>query len=409
MTTKTGRIIRPITSFLLIFALFAAFIPPHTSAAPPKAVYTRQTLSFNGQSVALDVYNIDEYTYFRLRDIAALCADTAYRFSTQTDDERKTVTLVRFAEPDSRSCTASNIDQSRTCVESEWSLSIDGKPVRCSVYNIDGNNFYRLRDLAAIIGFSVGYDPESMSVLVYAEPLADTEDQLKAAFRALSILGEGADSYRDGIAALADAVNGESAFAASILAEGYYKGLYGLPCDMTAAAKHAKTAAQGGSIRGSYLYGLLLWNGKGTVKDRLKAIEHFGRAAQGGDISALSFLAEANYRGESASANDRLAYLYSRSAANFEDPRAAYIYALCLYNGRGVSRDLEKAAQYFTAAASLGDADAMFSLGVCYYKGEGVRFNPYIALGLFERAADLGHEGADENARIISEWIDKSV
>lgn len=403
---KHPNICRFIIMFL-VFLLFTGTLYPYVSAAQTKAYFSTQTLVFNGEEKTLDAYTIDGYTYFRLRDAAALCSSTAYRFSLETDEAKKHVKLVRFGENTYLWTSKSGNDMSATCVKSSWTLEADGKNARCNVYNIGGNNFYRLRDLADIIGFSVGYDAENRRVLVFAEPLDDDKTLLNSAFSALSKLYSGED-YANAISALTLAADKGSSFAAAILAEGYYRGQYGLPCDMTAAAKYAKAGSDGGNIRASYLYALLLRQGKGVAVNIKESLERFGLAAKGGNIDALSFLAEQYYRGTGVDKNDRLAYSYSRLAANFDDPRAHYICALCLYNGRGVMRDLESAAAHFKSAAQFGDTDAVFSLGVCYYNGEGVRFNPYIALSLFKQAAQSGHKSAAENVEIIEQWIEKN-
>ena len=402
MMKKLRRILKPAT-FLLIFALLLSALPPSHAA---NAVYSRQTLVFNGQAQALDAYNIDGYTYFRLRDIAALCKNTAFRFSLSTDNENRRVDTTLFKDSGDLSLSPPGADLSRSCVKSAWRLFTDGKAVNCSVYNIGGNNFYRLRDLASAIGFRVGYDEAGGRVLVYAEPLTGTEKQESTCFEALSLLSGGKDNYSAAVSMLAAAANDGSARAAYTLAEGYYYGLYGLPVSTDTSAKFALKAAAGANPRGAYLYGLLLWEGKGVKKDRAEAVKQFTASANGGNIQAQSFLSEAYYCGEEVTAGSRRACSYAQSAANFDDPRAQYIMGLCFYNGKGVSRDLVRAAKYFTSAAQNGDVDAMFSLGVCYYNGEGVSFNPYIALELFRQSAEKGHESAAENAKAVEAWLE---
>ncbi len=54
---------------------------------------------------------------------------------------------------------------------STQALEVDGRRVECEAYNIDGYNYFRLRDVAALLsgtpaGFSVAYDEEAQAVLV---------------------------------------------------------------------------------------------------------------------------------------------------------------------------------------------------------------------------------------------------
>ena len=76
-------------------------------------------------------------------------------------------------------------------VLSNQSLSVDGKLIDCEKYNIDGNNYFKLRDLAAILNgtgsqFDVGYDTEKRLISIttnhaYTDPqpsdLVPGEDQ----------------------------------------------------------------------------------------------------------------------------------------------------------------------------------------------------------------------------------------
>ena len=53
---------------LLCTAIALSFLPLRTQAV--QALYSAQTLVYNGSPVSLDAYNIEGYTYFRLRDLA---------------------------------------------------------------------------------------------------------------------------------------------------------------------------------------------------------------------------------------------------------------------------------------------------------------------------------------------------
>ncbi len=378
---------------LLCAAILLAVFPARVQAV--QAVYGAQTLAYNGAAVSLGAYNIDGYTYFRLRDLAALFADSIYRFSLQTDEAARCVTAVRFEKEESLP-DAPVEGGTRTAVQGGWRLLVDGTQVRCTVYNIGGYNFYRLRDLAAAMGFAVGYDADRKQVLLYAEPLSENGQLEDACFQALAWL-YGGEAER-GISALAELAQEGCARAAYELAEGYYTGSFGLPQNYANTARYAKIAADGGNPRGQYLYGLLLWSGLGVIQDQELALSQFALAAQAGHIQAQSFLGACLYEGEVLARDDARAAALSKSAADFGDARAAYTYGRCLYHGRGTARDLVAAAQSFETAAQGGLAEAVHALGVCYYEGAGVRFNPYIALYYFELAAGMGSGESAYNA-----------
>ena len=54
-------------------------------------------------------------------------------------------------------------------VESPQAVFLDGKPVSVTGYNIEGRNYYALRDLAALTGVTVEYDAAKNGVQIYSE------------------------------------------------------------------------------------------------------------------------------------------------------------------------------------------------------------------------------------------------
>lgn len=386
---------KKLLSILLSIAVLLLLLPARAQAV--RAVYSTQTLVYNGNAVSLDAYNIEGYTYFRLRDLAALLSGSIHCFSLEADEQACRVDVTRF-EKTGGTPTVPGEDLSLSCAESAWTLSVDGNMVDCKIYNIGGHNFFRLRDLACALGFCAGYDADAGQVLLYAEALTGSPALEGACFQALALLYGG--QTEAGITALARAAQDGSARAAYELAEGYYYGSFGLPQSYAKAAQYAKAAADGENPRGQYLYGLLLWTGQGIKQDKTQALSLFACAAQAGNIQAQSFLGACLYEEDTAGQDDMKAAAFSKAAADFGDVRAAYTYGRCLYHGRGTAKNYVAAVQYFQTAAQGGLADAVHALGVCYYEGTGVCFNPYIALYYFELAAGMGNAASAYNAGI---------
>ena len=55
-------------------------------------------------------------------------------------------------------------DKSDTCVVSAFTIFVDDAEVEVAVYNIGGNNYFKLRDLGDAIGFKVDYDAAARTV-----------------------------------------------------------------------------------------------------------------------------------------------------------------------------------------------------------------------------------------------------
>ncbi len=136
--------------------------------AGPVVVRSPQNLSVDGAKKDVEKYNIDGSNYFKLRDIAYLLNGTGSRFSVGWDAETGTVSIVtgEAYEPNGSEMIVGS-DKSATAVPSAQTIRINGV-VRTdlSVFNLDGNNFFKLRDLGEALGFDVDYDPDTNTAII---------------------------------------------------------------------------------------------------------------------------------------------------------------------------------------------------------------------------------------------------
>ena len=128
-----------------------------------------QTVTYNGEEIEIDVYNIDGYNYFQLRDIAALVSDSTKRFEVEFSATDKTVDCTTGKD---YTATGNELkvgeDKSSTCTVGPWMMIVDGEIVDCDIYNIGGYNYFQLRDLGDSLGFEVDYDKETNTVIIEA-------------------------------------------------------------------------------------------------------------------------------------------------------------------------------------------------------------------------------------------------
>lgn len=130
---------------------------------------TLQKVKLNGKDVSCDVYNIDGYNYFKLRDIAQMMKGLDTEFAVTTG-ENYSITVDRNGTYQSVGGELEKTeDKSSTCVKSKWTLEMDGYifPVYC--YNIGGNNYFQLRALGTLIGFDVDYDASENAATITAK------------------------------------------------------------------------------------------------------------------------------------------------------------------------------------------------------------------------------------------------
>jgi hypothetical protein len=142
--------------------------PEPAPAAAPICVLSPQKLAVDGVPVPVQIYNIDGFNYFKLRDIAALLTETGSRFDVGYDEDTRAILLSPGAAytPVPGDLKVGE-DQSGTVTESTQIVQMDGSPVSgLGAYNIGGYSFFKLRDLADLLGFAVDYDEPTNTAII---------------------------------------------------------------------------------------------------------------------------------------------------------------------------------------------------------------------------------------------------
>lgn len=139
---------------------------------------TTQKVRLDDKDVAIYGYNIDGENYFKLRDVAAVLKDSKVKFGVEYKDGL--VTLTKGAD-----YKALDTDQKEVKAESEAMLTNDKVKVgetdlTAKAFKIDGNNYYRVRDLGKALEFGVDYDEASNTVLLSSEKAAQNKEVKEA-------------------------------------------------------------------------------------------------------------------------------------------------------------------------------------------------------------------------------------
>ena len=193
---------------VLAICLVLALAAPVSAQGGFVAVHrSGNLLRVNGALVDCDKYNIGDYNYFNLRDLAAMLDGTKAQFDVDYNAVSRRI-VVRTGQPythRAESDLAVGTNQYALGRASTQSLVVDGVEwTGISAYYIrlygkeDGNNYFKLRDLAPILGFDVGYDTETNAATVEATPLstlaavrlAKTEDAGRDYLNRITFLGD---------------------------------------------------------------------------------------------------------------------------------------------------------------------------------------------------------------------------
>ncbi len=125
----------------------------------PWATYTSSKVIVDGKIVEFEAYNINGNNYFKLRDVAMAISGTEKDFAVNWDDQKRAISLyTMFSYNPVGGELAKGDGTSKAAVMSTASVYVDQKPVKFSAYNINGNNYFKLRDLGETFDFDVSWD-----------------------------------------------------------------------------------------------------------------------------------------------------------------------------------------------------------------------------------------------------------
>lgn len=156
-------------SLLLAILMLVTFIP--TSFAERKIVDAKknnQRIALDGEEVKVGTYLVEDYTYIKLRDVAALLNGTANQFDIGVAaEDPKQIVLARGYEYKKTDNDLQEIkkDKAKASV-GVMKVSVRKDPEDLKTALIDGFNYVQLRDLAKLIGFEVAYDAKNKTILI---------------------------------------------------------------------------------------------------------------------------------------------------------------------------------------------------------------------------------------------------
>ncbi|WP_201317552.1 WG repeat-containing protein [Paenibacillus sp. EPM92] len=129
---------------------------------------TTSKVLVNGKDTAFQAYNINNNNYFKLRDIAMVLNNTEKSFSVGWDGAKNAISLETGKPYEAVGGELMVLD-SPTSEKGNLSSSViylNAKSITLKAYTIKGNNYFKLRDLAAALDFGVTWDASSNSIVI---------------------------------------------------------------------------------------------------------------------------------------------------------------------------------------------------------------------------------------------------
>jgi len=165
---KRKRFMKTAGLIMLVTAIMTSVMAPAAAAGEVLAAPTPSTVMINGKPVAFEAYLINGNNYFKLRDLAMAFMGTAKRFSVEWDGGAKAVRLQsgQIYSPDGKELKVSGSTSAVKAVPSSDVVYLDGRQIYAKAYRINDNNYFKLRDIAAAMDFSVTYDKLKQDVKI---------------------------------------------------------------------------------------------------------------------------------------------------------------------------------------------------------------------------------------------------
>lgn len=134
---------------------------------PQTAAPTTSKVLVNGNAVSFDAYQINGNNYFKLRDIAKVISGTDKQFEVTWDGAKNAINLISgqsYTSVGGELAAGSGANQQ--AVLNTSTVYLDGKQINLTAYTIQGNNYFKLRDLGQTFDFGVGWDGANNTVTI---------------------------------------------------------------------------------------------------------------------------------------------------------------------------------------------------------------------------------------------------
>lgn len=152
---------KTLSAFLAVALLL---IPLTISAGAASAVPTATPIRINGQTVQFDAYNIGGNNYVKLRDLAYALTGTSVQFNVAWNNGIVLTSDTAYV-PVGGEMTSKGTG-AKSAVTTACTIVKDGVRIPLAAYNIEKNNYFKIRDIGQIFDFSVDYDTTAKCVQI---------------------------------------------------------------------------------------------------------------------------------------------------------------------------------------------------------------------------------------------------
>ena len=165
---------RKTISVIIALMFCLSFVVPTFATVELIARPTVSTVLVNGENVAFDAYNIDGNNYFKLRDLAYALNGTEKQFEVEWLSETNAIMLIgKHSYTETGGEMEGKVTENKTPVPSQSKIMFtesmeSDAPTTLNLiaYNIDGNNYFKLRDIGEVFDFGVDWDGATNTIVI---------------------------------------------------------------------------------------------------------------------------------------------------------------------------------------------------------------------------------------------------
>ncbi len=131
------------------------------------AVPTASNVTVDGTKIAFDAYNINGNNYFKLRDLAYVLSNTPKQFAVDWNMNSQTIVITSYwsYKPVGVELLGKG-SSNKTAIASDTKIIINDVEVGLTAYNIDGSNYFKLRDIGQALDFGTDWDSVSKTIVI---------------------------------------------------------------------------------------------------------------------------------------------------------------------------------------------------------------------------------------------------
>ena len=160
------RILACLLMIIIVFSTTAtaavAVLTADVTAKP-----TASTVLVNGESVSFDAYNINDNNYFKLRDLAYALSGTEKQFEVSWEGTANAIILTSDSPYTAVGGEMTGKGEgNKTAMPTNSKIIMDNEEVQFTAYNIEDNNYFKLRDIGAAFDFGVDWDGANNTIVI---------------------------------------------------------------------------------------------------------------------------------------------------------------------------------------------------------------------------------------------------